>query len=247
MSVLARFAFILWITTGLAAPAHAADQPQQPQGQGGSGERIDVDRIRRNYWNRIEDNETRVVQNRLYSKARKLELGLYAATISGDPFLSVKSFGLLAGYHLNEEWGIFGVFWKTSAGPSSARDFLEQDIGVTSNGNLPRDYKGAEVMWSPVYGKLAVLGKLIIHYDLHLLGGLGFTGNESNDAFTLSGGIGQQIYITDKLSIRLDYRLMRYTEDVIAKQTTNPRFGQVINSRTNFSDVISIGVDFLVF
>jgi outer membrane beta-barrel protein len=209
------------------------------------GERLDVDRIRRNYWNRGDENDTRVVQNRLYSKAHKGEFGMYGATISGDPFLSSKSLGFLAGYHFSENVGIFGLYWKTFTTGSSALDFLEQDLHTTTNSNMPHDYKGGEIMWSPIYGKLSVLGELIVHYDLHLLGGVGFTGNENGNQFTLSGGIGQQVFINRHLSVRVDYRLMRFDEGLIRKNSLAPDFGQVVLTRTNYSDVISLGVDVL--
>jgi outer membrane beta-barrel protein len=219
----------------------------QPAASGGQqqGERLDVDRIRRNYWNRGEENDSRVVQNRLYSKAHKPEFGLFAGSISGDPFLTSKQVGFTAGFHFTEYLGLFGVFWKTFTTGSAALDFLEQQLHTTTNSNMPRDYKGTEVMWSPIYGKLSVLGDVIIHYDLHLLGGVGLTGNETGNNFTLSLGIGQQVYVNRHLALRVDYRLMRFDEGLIRKNPLAPDFGQVVLSRTNFSDVITAGIDVL--
>jgi outer membrane beta-barrel protein len=252
-STLKILVLALWFLEG--AGAFGADgpltsQPQgpaasQPSGQPQQGERLDVDRIRRNYWNRGDDNDARVVQNRIYSKTHRLEFGMFAASISGDPFLQSQSIGMLAGYHFSESVALMGIYWKTFTTGSSALDFLQQQEKITANTNFPHDYKGGEFQWSPIYGKLSVLGEVIIHYDLHVLGGLGMTGNENGNQFTISGGIGQQVYLNKSLAVRLDYRLMRFDEGVIQKNTNQADFGQVILSRTNYSGVISLGVDVL--
>jgi outer membrane beta-barrel protein len=243
--------WIIFVALSLAPALAGADEQKPmsaPQTQGnGQGERLDVDKIRRNYWNRGEENDTRVVQNRMYSTSHKFEFGIFGASLSGDPFLTSKSLGVSLGYHFTEYLGLFGNYWTTFTTGSSAEDFLEQSQHIAANTNMPRNYKGGEVMWSPVYGKLSLLGEIIIHYDMHVLGGLGMTGNETANQFTISGGIGQQVYVNRWMSIRFDYRLMRFDEDLVGKDPNKPAsFGKVLLTRTNYTDVFALGLDFLL-
>ena len=217
---------------------------------GGAAERVNVENIKQKYWARGDENELGVVQNRLYSKDKKIEFGLFGGVVASDPFLSVKNLGALLGFHFSEylAMNIFG--YKDLADPSSALALLEKPLsegglGTTANTNKPRWYLGGEFMFSPVYGKLSVLGKAIIHYDMHLLAGLGTTATESGRNLTPHVGIGQQIYLTQRISIRLDYRLQIYNDTIVEKVQPS-RIGQVNGTRTNYSNTITLGVDFLI-
>jgi outer membrane beta-barrel protein len=214
------------------APPASATQPVPST----KAERMDVDQIRRKYWERGEDADARVIQNRLYSKALKFELGLYYGSISTDPFLSVTSFGGSLGFHFTEAWGLNLLYWKDFVSNSSATTFLQEDTNDTANTNPPSSFAGGEVAYSPIYGKISVFGEWIVHYDLHLLGGYGITSTRSGSDGTISIGIGQQFYLTRWMSLRLDYRAMHYNENV-----ENPA-GQVVLQRGNWTDAITLGV-----
>jgi len=197
----------------------------------GAAEQVDVDAIKKKYWARGEESELGVVQNRLYSKKQKLELGVFGGIITTDPFLSVKSVGGLIGYHLTEYWEINVIGWRDYVSPSTALTTFETTIGATTNNNPPQWYLGTEAMASILYGKLSLIGKSIIYYDMHLIAGVGVTGTESGKYFTPSVGLGQQVYLTKSISIRLDYRLMNYTEQITEKVIT-PKLEQVIKERS---------------
>jgi outer membrane beta-barrel protein len=97
-----------------------------------------------------------------------------------------------------------------------------------------------------LYGKLSVLGKSIIYYDLHLLGGLGYTRTENGSYATPSLGIGQRFYLSKLTSFRVDYRLQYYNETLIEKQITT-KLGQPVGARDNFNNTITFGFSFMLF
>jgi outer membrane beta-barrel protein len=219
-----------------------------------AAENVNVDSIKEKYWARGDQSELGVVQNRTYTKAHKWELGLFGGTVATDPFLSVYNAGGTFGYHFSEYFAVQALYFRDWASPSSALTTLEQQLtaqnngnknGATANTNPPRDYYGAEMVWSLLYGKLSVFGQSIIYYDLNLLGGLGFTATQSGTDFTEHVGIGQQVYLSKRVSLKFDYRLMHY-EETITQSVIPTEFGDPVGNRQNYSNVFVFGVSFML-
>jgi outer membrane beta-barrel protein len=259
----------LWVAGSLAAfggltssPALGADADRSSSGGssaapnsldavGSEAERLNIENIKQKYWARGDESELGVVQNRMYTKARKFELGVYAGVIATDPFLSVYSLNASLGYHFNEYLSVAVFGTKDWATPSSALVFLRNPYpngaGSDTSTNEPKWFVGAEAMASVLYGKLSLVGKAIIHYDFHFLGGLGVTNTESGKYFTPSFGVGQQFYITRWMTLRTDYRLMIFNETILQKVgSPSSPVGTPIGSRTNFSNSVSVGLSFLI-
>src|SRR4051794_20831304 len=86
----------------LALEASAFAQGDDSGSSSGKTEKLNVQAIKEKYWAKGEEGELRVVQNRLFTKANRLEFALYAGNVATDPFLSVKNVGGLLSYHLSE-------------------------------------------------------------------------------------------------------------------------------------------------
>jgi outer membrane beta-barrel protein len=153
-------------------------------------EKLPVDKIKEKYWQKGNDVEVSVIQNRLYSKAHTFELGVYVGSISTDPFLSVKNYGLSLGYHINDYFGIVALAWKESVSPSSALTLLQSSENTTANTNDPKSFWGGELDFVPLYGKLSLVGKAIIYFDTHVDAGAGETSTETGNYLTPFIGIG---------------------------------------------------------
>ena len=216
--------------------------------QGGKAERVNVENIKQKYWARGEESELGVVQNRLYSKEHKIELSGFYGFLGSDPFLNTSAVGGSIGFHLSEYLSLSVMGWKSYANPSSAFEGFTQNLqaakGVPAvpDTNFPKSYYGGEVGWNLLYGKLSVLGKAIIYYDLHLLGGLGVTSTESGNNLTPHIGLGQQVFLSKLISLRVDYRLMRYNETLINKANGSNTLG---DNRVNWTNAITVGVSLL--
>ena len=207
-------------------------------------EKIDVDKLQEKYWAQGKEAEMGVVQNRRYSKVNRFDLGFQSGILSSDPFLSTHASGLTLGYSFTETWGVRSIAWKAIAAGSSARRALEQ-TGKKASTNEPEGYAGAEAVFSPIYGKLSVLGKSIIHYDFHLLGGVGVTFLENPSypsGLTGHAGVGQQMFLRRNLAMQVDYRMMVYREHLREKEIPS-RLGEDLGARTNFTHAITLGVN----
>ncbi len=242
-----HLAFALLVSIVAVAEASAAKPVRlAANGAKSAPQKADVEAVKERYWAKGDENETGVVQNRLYSKSGKLELGVFGGRIDTDPFLDVSVLGGSLGYHFNEFWALQLTGWKSFTSTSSAYARLAAQNAGTNTNEL-RSFYGAEIAWSPIYGKLSVLGKAIVYYDFHLLGGAGITQGENGNSLTGSIGLGQQIYLDDWLSLKIDYRFMPFSENEIEEvQTLSPNFGKVIGTRSNMSSALTIGLTFLI-
>ncbi|OFZ52973.1 MAG: hypothetical protein A2428_08480 [Bdellovibrionales bacterium RIFOXYC1_FULL_54_43] len=230
----ALFALTLLATVSPAAAGSKSDD----------NERVQVDAIKEKYWARGDDSELGVVQNRLYTKVGKVEAGGYFGLIGSDPFLSVQSTGGSLGYHFSEFLGVRVFGWKARVAPSQALLTFEATRGATANTNEPRSFLGGEASASIMYGKLSLLGKKILYYDFHLLGGGGATNTETGTYFTPFFGLGQQIYLSKSVSFVIDYRLMAYHENIVEKVIPT-KLGQIVDERTNWTNALTLGVSVL--
>ena len=242
--------WIFWMMAALLVPqlalAEDSKKTSSAPGQGTDGEQVNLDSIKEKYWERGDETELGVVQNRTYSKKGKVELGFTGGVLFSDPFLDIKLAGITLGYHLSEYIAIQAVGMKYLVNPSTALQTFQQSLGATTNTNNPNFYAGGEVNASLFYGKLSVLGKSIIYYDLMAIGGAGVTNTESGNYLTPTLGVGQRFYLSKFASVRLDYRLMYYRETLLEKQIIT-RIGQSVGQRDNWSNVITLGVSFMFF
>lgn len=219
-------------------------EAQQERRRRGKPKRVEVEKLKKQYWR--EGADYSVVQNRLYKKANRPEFTLLGNLIFSDPFLSIKGYGGALGYHFNEYLAVHALGWKASSGKSKALEDFEAEVNTTVNTNAPNWYAGSEVTFSAIYGKLSLLGKAILYYDLHAKAGAGMTSTQSGNNVTLHVGLGQQIYLSNNFSLKLEYRLMRYNEK-IQETVSTTNAGEVIAERTNWGNVIGIGLGILLF
>ena len=235
--------FLLTAHLFLAA-ALGAEEAAKPAPTPDEEEKGNVEGIKEKYWARGEQTQMGVVQNRAYSKEKKFQFALLTGVTFSDPFLMVEQVGFSFGYHFNEYVSLHVMGWKYFAQDSSAATYFKQELGGIPNTNIPDYYLGGEVSGSILYGKLSLIGKAIIYYDMHLLGGCGGTKTESGAYVTPHVGLGQQVYVTRWLSIAVDYRLQYYRENILEKAIPTS-LGQVRGTRDNWNNTINLGVNFL--
>lgn len=243
--------FALFETLLLVPGALAADKSDAPadsaqtQDAESGAEKVNVENIKSKYWARGNESEMGVVQNRTYTKDGKWELGVFGGVILTDPFLNVNNAGALLGYHFSEYFSVEGLYWKSFAGVSSAYTMLQAE-GGQDNYNKPKAYYGSEAVGSFLYGKLSIFGKSIVYYDMHFLGGLGITQTENGNYITPHIGLGEQVYLSKSFSLRLDWRMMYYRENITQWQETVAQDrGTVVGTRSDWSNTITLGASFM--
>lgn len=220
-------------------------QSTQAPGSSSEGDEVDLEKITQKYWAEGKETELGVVQNRKYTTAKKVEIALLFGTLSTDPFLSVHHLGGSLGYHFSPYTSIHFTSWKSFVNSSDALKTFEAETTASVNTNKPIAYYGTEVKQNFLYGKASIFGKMIIYVDLFVLGGVGITKTESGNYFTPTLGLGQKIYLNERMSINLDYRIMRYNETILSKNSAT--LGQAVGERSNTTDAVSLGLSLFLF
>ncbi len=235
---LLALSFIL-TTSAFAAPSAGKKAPTPRD--------VDVNAVKEAYWNRSADGDIEVVQNRMFAKKNRLTLLLSGGTSSTDPFLDVKSLSGALGFHFSETLGLNAIYRKYIVSNSSYLDDLQSNLITgtpsTANTNKPNAYYGGEIEYSPIYGKISISGSSIVHYDAHLLLGLGLTDTESGKYLTPSVGFGPQFYLSQSLALRFDYRLAIYKETINEKVLVSR---PIAGERTNYNHQLALGIEVLL-
>lgn len=131
-----------------------------------------------------ERQPIKVLQKKTFLKLGKVEVGPHLGFVSNDPFINRYIFGANVGYHFTE------VLSAELAG-SFSPDFGEGDWKpitdqIINNNKVSPDISkiiwvvNATAQFSPIYGKLAVLGGQIIIFDIYGLFGMGVTGTQDD-------------------------------------------------------------------
>jgi outer membrane beta-barrel protein len=164
-----------------------------------------------------KDKEIYVLQNRKFRKVGKVYLGADGVkTISGA---FVDSYGgtIRAGYFFTEDWGIEGVFGKSTGSKNDTAKGVEDQTSKAFYRKVDT-YMGAMAMWSPFYSKINTFNK-VFYYDWMF--GLGLASvnildnrkefdSSSSKSLTSSNAIGVlwntglRIYISESWSLRID-------------------------------------------
>jgi outer membrane beta-barrel protein len=196
-------------------------------------------------WLFDEDKKARVVQSRVYIKSHKLNLGSAYGLINNDPFLTTTTWMGWAGFNFNEYIAINVGYWRVWNTASPSLNTLVQYSGSGANNNPIQSILSGELALSLLYGKLTILGKSILHYDMHLLGGAGEIRANNGKGIAPMLGVGQQIFLSRFFSLRVDYRLYRFQESIV--QLYGFGAGQTLGTRTNYTGVLTMGINLLVF
>lgn len=148
---------------------------------------------------------TSAVQDRPYRLLHELDLSVGVLPLDAFYVGVYAQVGYV--YHFSDRFawqvgrGAYGLAARTTL-----RSELERVFGVqpTANDEV-QFFVGSDVMWKPLYGKLAVLNRAVVHGEVHLLGGATlFRFTNSGFRPALNVGIGGRLFVNRYVSFRLD-------------------------------------------
>jgi outer membrane beta-barrel protein len=137
-------------------------------------------------------NTIKVLQKKNFLKIGRIEVGPHLGFVTNDPFINRYLIGFNGSYHVTEVLSVelAGTF-SPDFGQGDWKPITEQ---LVNNNNVSPDI--SKVIWilngttqfSPIYGKLAVIGGRIIVFDLYGIFGFGLTGTQDDlDAIQCDG------------------------------------------------------------
>lgn len=230
---------VLAVVALAASPATAQDEPTEDEDvpEGPLSEQFE------DYWS--VDREVDAIKNKMFRREGRLAVGLHGGIMSSEPFFWYSPVGLRLDYYLSDNFGLelegsymlrhdtdlTGFVRSEKAGFDESRDALD----------IFKWRAHALAVWSPFYGKLALLQRKLAHFDLNLAAGFGAVSLERpNKTRTNSEGVitpefvfggGVQFFANNHITVRFTGRGYVYSGPMNYKNTdTGERY---VSANTN--------------
>ncbi len=228
----------------VGGPAHAAHPAKDAQ---------DV------HYGRAPDKN--VIQNKFFMKGQRFEVAPSIGMVPNNSFVTNVYGGAVLAYHFSETFAAEGaIVYAPNTGVGGVKGLTKTLVAIAHDSSATGDFKqpldrlqlGAlfAARWTPVYGKINLVGESVANFDLYGTAGVGvltmakdtatynpeFSNNpevspvlvneqppvEAYPAFTL--GIGLNFFITQSVAFKIDARSAIYVAD-------EPDYGNEINGR----------------
>ena len=170
----------------------------------------------------------KTLQLRLFSKFGRFEFSIASGIMPNDPFVFYIPTGLRIGYHFNEAFAVeFSSAYLGDglrAESELRTELVEEKQDRTRIDNiklLDQQVVRSDMlaMWSPIFGKVAVMNNGLVHFDFNVVGGVGYLLTESENAqletefnhtieAVLGGGF--KFYFGGRFAVRADFRQYIY-------------------------------------
>lgn len=203
----------------------------------------------------VFEGGTVAVKSRRVVTKQKFEIGPMAGMIFNEPFFSPWAFGIHAGYHINEFHSIAINAFKRDAKLSDDASQIDSDLattGPTLTINFPvvpvPEYLATiDYQMTAYYGKISLSKEFVMNLALYIYGGVGMTDLGGEMTWVADLGVGQNLFFTPKMGLRLDMKLLMYNGlDVTSRQTiTNAATSDVdpgiFDTQFNMSPSVMLG------
>lgn len=165
-----------------------------------------------------------VVQNRTVDLKNRIEIAPeFSGVFGGETYSKTSNVGLNVHYHINYNWSI-GAKYNYSYNKLTPEGEAMVDKAIADYNQNPGspsfpypqlDYPKSETMalinWYPIYGKMSLFEKSVVHFDLYALLGYGQVELVSGNTPTYTGGGGLSFWLTNNFSTRIEMRYQNYT------------------------------------
>jgi outer membrane beta-barrel protein len=162
----------------------------------------------------LRDKDVKVVQRLLYPKNKRLEFGGTLGLMPFDAYTTTPVFAGNFGYHFSETLAselvlLGGLPFKNG----TMKELESPAYGVAPDAYGFQGAVMADVQWAPIYAKMNLFGKKIVHHDVFMSTGIGLTFERSmlpdkTSAMspTLGLGLGSRMFVGKGWAIRLHLR-----------------------------------------
>lgn len=151
-------------------------------------------------------SEISVIQKRFLPKTGRFQFFGGLSVLTNNPFYNTVGVNGRAGYFLTETWGVEVSYFGLSTAERKTTEELRDIQGVkTENLVFPESFSGVDIMFVPIYGKLALFNERIIPFDLYFSAGVGQTKTQANqNVSTVHLATGQVFAISKAYAARWD-------------------------------------------
>jgi len=203
----------------------------------------------------FEGGTTAVKSRRVVTK-QKFEVGPMAGMIFNEPFFSPYSYGVHAGYHINEFHSVAINAFMRDGNISSDANQADSDLGNQSVNfkvvPIPKYLATIDYQMTPYYGKISLTKESVMNLALYIYGGAGMTDLGGKMTWIANLGVGQNLFFTPRIGLRMDLKFLLYNGlDVVSRQSithnaTTKQSPDIFDKQFNISPSVMLGVVFLL-
>ncbi len=221
-----------------------------------TGDQLDISDLENQYW-APKDQDFDVVQNRTYSKAKRVAVSLGYGTLLNDSYRRSNNLSVSGNYYFSERYGVEVNFTSTEPNDTKMVTTFEDRYGATPNHGKVTGYYGASFNWVPFYAKMSLLGQRILYFDMAFSPGLGLTtydqqtdsGAKAASSPTLSFDVSQSIFFSKNLAFRVDFKNRWFQEEVLEwrkppSTTSTGSDNPVLRDETTSNSFLMFGVTY---
>lgn len=240
------------------APAPAASEPAAQPSEPAKiqkEDKVDVSDLENKYW-APKDTDFSVVQNRTYTKEKRMFATIHYGPIVNDKYSEGNNVGLSANYFFSERYGIQATYIQSNLEDSDmVNAFKEVSTGVRPDFGRMENYYGFGFSWVPFYAKMSFMGKKIMYFDMAVTPTLGMTNytqmvendNRSKSSLTYGVDITQYFFFTNHFAIRADLKNQWYSEEVLKYRGSGGALGvkgDKVRDDMNHTTLFLLGLTF---
>lgn len=187
-------------------------------------------------------SEVSVIQKKFLPKTQRFQLFVAGSVMTNTPWYNNVGAKLNLAYHFTENFGLeINSHFMTNSERESTKEIKDEHNLVAEQFIYTKNYVGLDLMWSPMYGKIAGLDESVVPFDMYFTigGGTSATNSQEENVATLHLGVGQIFAISKSMAIRWDYSFNTFAATPIVTAGASG----VSENRTN-DLVLSAGLSF---
>lgn len=152
-------------------------------------------------------NDISVLQKKYLSKTGRFQLSGGVSAIANNPWANTFGINGKFGYHFTEAWGLEASFMAMTGSDSVDKKELQKENDITtSNFVTLKGYYGLDLVWIPIYGKMALHNNKIVPFDMYFSAGGGASQIEGGQGGgTIHIGTGQIFAASKSFGYRWDF------------------------------------------
>lgn len=153
-------------------------------------------------------SEVSVIQRRFLPKTERFQFFLGFSTIANDPWFWGVGGGGRFGYSFTESLALeLNFAFLSSSEKDAVKDLRTNNAVRTDSIVSAQNYLGADLVWSPIYGKMSLFNKRIVPFDMYFAIGAGQAGVSNATTTTATAfhvGSGQVFAMSKSVGFRWD-------------------------------------------
>ncbi|MEM6531892.1 MAG: outer membrane beta-barrel domain-containing protein [Myxococcota bacterium] len=166
-------------------------------------------------------DKIKAVPRKAVLKKGRLELAPFASLSMNDPYYQHLAAGGSVVYYPHDSFGFgIGIDYLYANVETGNVDAVRQGLtSVPAQFEQPQLFGHFDLYWVPIYGKVSLFDRNILHFEFYGTGGLGVASTLDDDGLQPAAnfGIGQRMFLSDWLAFRIEGRNHVY----VATQTVN--------------------------